>query len=607
LLQEEQPEEDPANGFSTPLIPKTENFFFTSSEPQDGHVALREPIARNSKSFSQDTHLYSNMGMNHYNIPPLRSERPGGGFDFSAPFIFNNGLMEREKGIVYLVGAGPGDVGLLTIKGLRCLRRAQVVVYDFHLNAQVLNYINHDAEFIYAGKRGGHHTMTQEEINSIIVEKARQGLVVCRLKGGDPFVFGRGGEEAQALSVAGVEFEVVPGVSSAVAAPAYAGIPLTHRKYSSSFAVVPGYEDTTKEGSSIDWSKLATGVGTLVFLMAVKNIQVLTEKLMEGGRAPDTPVAVVRWGTRADQSTIISTLRDIAREVKEKDIRPPAVMVVGEVVRLREELGWYENKPLFGVRVLVTREDSRGFEPLEDLGAEVVEFPTVKIVPPGDWAEMDRAIEGIRSGSRLPHWMIFTSGNGVKYFFMRYFAQGADIRELKGVRLCAVGAKTAARLREMGLSVDLVPEEFRAEGLVEAFKKLAGPDGLKGMRFLLPRAEKAREVFPEAVRKLGAEIDIPVAYRAVMPTRRPKRMSQFLREGRISVATFTSGATFKNFLDLVPDARQLLDGVAIAAIGPVTKKAVEKAGLKVHIMPGEATIEAMVEEIVKWALDKSRA
>jgi uroporphyrinogen III methyltransferase/synthase len=517
--------------------------------------------------------------------------------------------MGKPEGRVYLVGAGPGDIGLLTVKGLRCLERADVVVYDFHLNAQVLNCINHDAEFIYAGKRGGHHTMVQDEINSVIVAKAKEGKTVCRLKGGDPFVFGRGGEEAEALSAEGVPFEVVPGVSSSVAAPAYAGIPLTHRKYSSSFAVIPGYEDTTKEGSSIDWSRLATGVGTLVFLMAVKNIPVLVKKLIENGRAADTPVAVIRWGTRADQETLVSTLKDVAGDVKERDIRPPAVMVVGEVVRLRETLNWYEKKPLFGRRILVTRENSRGFEPLEDLGAEVMEFPAIRIAPPESWEDLDSATDRLveaaadadGKGAGGP-WLILTSANGVEYFFRRFSERGLDIRDLKGVRICAVGSKTAGRIRKMGLGVDLVPEEFRAEGLVESFKKLSGGD-LTGMSFVLPRAEKAREVFPKAVRKLGGHIEVPVAYRAVKPERQPRRLRQFLREGRISVATFTSGATFKNFMELAgEEARELLRDVAIAAIGPVTKKTVEKAGLKVDIMPREATIEAMVEEIKKWAI-----
>ena len=513
------------------------------------------------------------------------------------------------KGKVYIVGAGPGDVGLLTVKGLRCLKKADVVIYDFHLNAQVLNYINHNAEFIYAGKRGGHHTMTQDEINTILIQKAKEGKIICRLKGGDPFVFGRGGEEAEALSREGIEFEIVPGVSSSIAAPAYAGIPLTHRLYSSSFAVIPGYEDTTKKESAIDWAKLATGVGTLVFLMAVKNIDVLTEKLIEHGRSPDTPVAVIRWGTRPDQKTIVGTLRDIAGIIKEKDIKPPATMVVGDVVKLRRSLKWYEKKLLFGHRILVTREHMEGFEPLEELGAEIIEFPTIEVVPPESYAEIDKSINQIGTYN----WLIFTSRNGVKYFFKRFFEKEKDIRDLKGLKICAIGRKTAAEVRKYGIKTDLIPDEFRAEGLIEAFTHPYPPLGkggiegrvsskpLKGMKFLLPRAEVAREVLPEKVRELGGKIDVPVTYRTIKPEFRGKRLRRFLKEGRISIATFTSAATFHNFREIMgEDADELLKRVTIAVIGPVTAKAVEKAGLKVHIMPKEATIEAMVEEIITW-------
>ncbi|MDH4231623.1 MAG: uroporphyrinogen-III C-methyltransferase [Nitrospirota bacterium] len=514
--------------------------------------------------------------------------------------------MTTKKGIVYLVGAGPGDIGLLTVKGLRCLQKAEVVIYDFHLNAQILNYISHNAEFIYAGKRGGHHTMTQDEINAAIVQKGKEGKIVCRLKGGDPFVFGRGGEEAQILAKEGIAFEVVPGVSSSVAAPAYAGIPLTHRLYSSSFAVIPGYEDTTKEESAIDWAKLATGVGTLVFLMAVKNIDILTEKLIENGRSPDTPVAVVRWGTRPDQKTLISTLKDIAALVKEKDIRPPAVTVVGDVVTLRDELNWYEKKPLFGHRVLTTREHAGGFEPLEDLGAEVIQFSTVEIVPPEDWDELDRGIDTIESYD----WLVFTSSNGVDYFFRRFFERDRDIRELKGLKICAIGTKTAASIKKFGIRVDLIPGTFNAEGLIEAFTDPQGAESIKpgalpleGKKFLLPRAEVAREIFPEKIRELGGAIDVPVAYRAVKPEKHGKMLRRFLKEGRVTIATFTSAATFNNFREILgEDADELLRSVAIAVIGPVTAKAIEKAGLRVHIMPREATVEAMVDEIKAWVL-----
>jgi len=457
-----------------------------------------------------------------------------------------------SQGKVYIVGAGPGDIGLLTVKGLKCLQTAEVVVYDFHLNAQILNYINHEAEFIYAGKRGGKHEMTQDQINQTLVEKAKEGKLICRLKGGDPFVFGRGGEEAEVLFNEGIEFEIVPGISSSIAAPAYAGIPLTHRKYSSSFAVVPGYEDVTKKDNFIDWTKLATGVGTIVFLMAVKNISEVCKKLVENGRKADTPVAVVRWGTRADQTTLVGDLGNISQLVKEKDIKPPAVMVVGDVVKLRDSLKWIEKKPLFGQRILVTREHTYGFEPLEELGAEVMEFSTIKIVPPNDWTMLDEAIDKIESYD----WLTLTSGNGVKFFFQRLFKKEIDIRNLKGIKICAVGSKTASAIRKFGIKVDLIPEEFNAEGLIEAFIQTSDhrPQNtdkkLDGLKILLPRAEVAREVFPDKVRELGGEIDVPPVYRTIKPEIHGKRLQRFLKEGKISIATFTSAATFNNFLDM---------------------------------------------------------
>jgi uroporphyrinogen III methyltransferase/synthase len=532
------------------------------------------------------------------------------------------------KGKVYIVGAGPGDIGLLTVKGLKCLQKADVVIYDFHLNAQVLNYINHDAEFIYAGKRGGQHDMTQDKINQTLVEKAKEGKIICRLKGGDPFVFGRGGEEAEVLAREGIVFEVIPGISSAIAAPAYAGIPLTHRLYSSSLAVVPGYEDATKKESTIDWARLATGVGTIVFLMTVKNISLVCQRLIENGRSPQTPVAVIRWGTRANQTTLTGNLKNISNLVKENEIRPPAVMVVGDVVNLRETLKWYEKKPLFGQRVLVTREHTLGFEPLEELGAEIIEFHTIEIIPPDDWSELDQAIEKIDSYK----WLIFTSVNGVKFFFQRLMDRDRDIRDLKGVKICAVGSKTESAIKKFGIKVDLIPKKFNAEGLIDTFTKehrnnppitalkkggvkprgatplyrgkggLEIKEPLKGLKILLPRADVAREIFPEKVRELGGEIDVFTAYRTVKPEVHGKRLKRFLKQGKISIATFTSAATFNNFMEIMgEDAKDLLDDVTIAVIGPVTAKAVEKAGLKVGIMPKEATVDAMVKEIIKCA------
>ncbi|HMK44453.1 MAG TPA: uroporphyrinogen-III C-methyltransferase, partial [Dissulfurispiraceae bacterium] len=396
-----------------------------------------------------------------------------------------------NEGKVYLIGAGPGDIGLLTIKGARCLQKADAVVYDFHLNAQILTYIKHDAEFIYAGKRGGHHAMTQDQINQTLVAHAKKGQIVCRLKGGDPFVFGRGGEEAEILAAEGIPFEIIPGVSSSIAAPAYAGIPLTHRKYSSSFAVITGNEDATKTDSTMNWDALAKSFDTLVFLMGVKNLHGITGQLLKHGKSPDTPAALVRWGTRPDQKTVVGTVGTIADLAAVSGIRPPAVMVIGDVVRLRPTLSWYEKKPLFGQRILITREYTEEYGALEDLGAELFEFPTIEIVPPDDYTELDAAISEIDSYD----WLVFTSANGFTYFLERFMALGRDIRDLKGIRLCTIGPKTAEAVQSFALKVDLVPKEFNAEGLCEAF--LNGRNSLSGIRILLPRAGTARELFPQ--------------------------------------------------------------------------------------------------------------
>ncbi|HIJ59270.1 MAG TPA: uroporphyrinogen-III C-methyltransferase [Nitrospirae bacterium] len=502
-----------------------------------------------------------------------------------------------KKGKVYIVGAGPGDIGLLTIKGLRCLEKSEVVVYDFHLNAQILNYISHDAEFVYAGKRGGFHEMTQDEINQALVDYATKGKIVCRLKGGDPFIFGRGGEEAQTLAEKGIDFEIIPGVSSAVAAPAYAGIPVTHRKLSSSFAVITGNEDLTKPESTIDWEHFARGFDTLIFLMGIKNIAKITQKLIENGKSPDTPTAVVRWGTRPDQKTVVSTLNSIAEIIKEEHIRPPAVMIVGNVVSLRETLKWYEKQPLFGHRILITREYSYDYEILEDLGAEIFGFPTIKIVPSVDYSELDDCIEKIEHYD----WLVFTSVKGFSFFFERLIYKGKDIRDLKGIKLCAVGSKTAESINKMGLRVDLMPSEFNSEGLLQSF--LATHKNLKGIRFLLPRPDNARELFPKMMREKGAIIDTPIAYRVIKPERHGKRLLRFLKEGRITIATFTSAATFNNFIEILgQEALDFLKTLTIASIGPVTTKAIEKKGLKVSIQPKEATIKAMSREIIKWVM-----
>jgi uroporphyrinogen III methyltransferase/synthase len=506
-----------------------------------------------------------------------------------------------KKGKVYLVGAGPGDIGLLTVKGLRCLQSAEVVVYDYHLNAQVLNYVRHSAEFIYAGKRGGHHAMTQDEINLALVEKAKEGKIVCRLKGGDPFVFGRGGEEAGVLASQGIDFEVVPGVSSVIAAPAYAGIPLTHRGYSSSFAVITGNEATDKTTSSISWPELAQTRDTLVFLMGVKNIGPITERLVDAGRTADTPVAVIRWGARPDQETVIGTLDTIAQMVKERHLRPPAVMVVGSVVNLRNTLKWYEKKPLFGHRILVTGEYSAHYEPLKDLGGEIFEFPTVRTEPPADYADLDAAIERITGYE----WLILRDSTIFRFFMERYFQSGRDIRDLKGIRLCAVGAPCADAIRGSGMLPELVADENAPHRLLQTLADLSKTKGVQGMRILVPRDEAEEDVFADIDRDAVDTLDTPAVCRTVKREKHGKRLKRFLFEGRISVATFASAAAFTNFVDMVgEDALPFLQKVTIAAIGPVTRSTIETAGLTVTITPMQATVDAMVEKIVRWAAER---
>ncbi|MBF0457133.1 MAG: uroporphyrinogen-III C-methyltransferase [Nitrospirae bacterium] len=505
--------------------------------------------------------------------------------------------MKKTKGKVFLVGAGPGDMGLLTLKALRCIQKAETILYDFHLNKRLLNFAKEGTELIYAGKRGGRHEMTQDEINASLLSKALEGKVVCRLKGGDPFVFGRGGEEAEVLAAHGVDFEIIPGVTSAISVPAYAGIPLTHRKYSSSFAVITGNEDETKKDSKINWPAIAKGIDTLVFLMGVKNIDYITSSLITHGMDPLTPAAIVRWGTRPEQVTLTTTLKDISKMATGEHIRPPAVMVVGKTVGLRDTLSWYEKKPLFGQRILITRQYTEDYEPLEDMGAEIFEFPTIKTVPPDSYDALDAAIDTIETYD----WIILTSSNGFQYFFNRLIEKNKDIRDLKGIRLCAIGEKTAEKLKGCGLITAAVPEEFNAEGLIEQFTK-DGENAIKGKRFLLPRAEKARETFPDRVRELGGHIDTPAAYKTIRPQTHAKRLERFLREGKITMATFTSASSFNNLQEFLgSETTELLRDITIAAIGPVTKKAIAKAGLTVGIMPERATIDGLVQAIISEA------
>ena len=498
-----------------------------------------------------------------------------------------------------MVGAGPGDPGLLTLKAKKCLEQADVVVYDYLANRTFLDYAGEKTALIYVGKKGGSHTMTQKDINRLIVDKAQEGLDVVRLKGGDPFIFGRGGEEAQELRKAGIPFEIIPGITSAIAVPAYAGIPLTHRDYTSTVAFITGHEDPTKEKSDIAWDKLATGAGTLVFLMGVGNLPNISKRLMEYGRSPETPIAVIHRGTLSAQKTLVGSLGDIAQRIKKEVVKPPSIIVVGEVVNLRKELNWFEERPLLGKKIVVTRARAQASDflaGLTELGAECIEFPTIEIIPPRAWKEMDQSILSLD----LYQWLLFTSVNGVKSFFERLEALGKDVRELRGIKIGAIGPKTAQAVRDKGINPDLVPAEYRAEAVVEAFKT----QELERVRILLPRAAEAREVLPEQLTKMGAVVDVVEAYRTVRPDREKNDLVDMFEKGEIDMVTFTSSSTVKNFIEMFEDQGELfkkgLKGVAVACIGPITARTAEEKGLSVSLFPSEYTIEALTGEIVTF-------
>ena len=501
------------------------------------------------------------------------------------------------RGKVYLVGAGPGDPGLITVKGLECVKKADVIVYDNLVNKRFLDSARRGAEIIFVGKAGGVHTLPQEKINALLLKKAKSGKVVARLKGGDPFIFGRGGEEAEALAAAGFSFEVVPGVTSAIAAPAYGGIPLTHRDYTASVTFIAGHEDPTKGEGRIAWDNVAASKGTLVFLMGMKNLEHNVARLIEHGRDPKTPVALIRWGTTTRQETVVGRLDTIAERAREKRLRPPVVVVVGEVVSLRERVNWFETQPLFGKKIMVTRsaeQASRFSSLLERQGAEPYEFPTIVTMPPPRWRELDDAIKHL---SRY-HWALFTSVNGVEGFFKRLEKAGRDIRELKGVNICAIGSATARAVEKRGIKVDFTPAEHRAEGVLKGL----GRRGIRGKRFLLPRAVKARAILPEEIERRGGTIDVVPTYRTVRPRGKVNDARRLLAEGEIDVVTFTSSSTVSNFMAMFrkEEGAALLSNTRVACIGPITAETARSYGVAVDIMPEISTMEGLTEAMARF-------
>jgi uroporphyrinogen III methyltransferase/synthase len=507
-----------------------------------------------------------------------------------------------KQGIVYLVGAGPGDPGLITVKGRDCLRLADVVVYDYLSNPCFLEQAPADAERIYVGKRKGMHHYPQEKITDLLLDLAQAGKTVVRLKGGDPFIFGRGGEEAQALAAAGVRFEIVPGVTSAVAAAAYAGIPMTHRDFTTTLGFATGHENPEKKLSSLDWEKLATAVGTLVFYMGMANLENICEQLIAHGRSPETPVAIIRWATTPKQETLVGNLSTIVAQVKSKNFKPPALIFVGEVVALRESLRWFDNRPLFGKRVLVTRtaaQAGRFSRQLEAVGAEALSCPVIEIVPPPSYAELDTAI------GRLPEtdYLILTSANAVDAFFTRLTVCGKDVRDLYGVTVAVVGPKTAETLQRYGLKADLVAADFRAEGVIAQLRQ----QGVNGKLILYPHAELARDVITRELTAADAEVAAPIAYSSRIPDNGELLRKQ-LQEGGIDAITFTASSTVDNFIALLGEQHaDLIGTIPLFSIGPLTSETMARHNLTIAAESSPSTLEALIDSMTDYFQNQNNA
>jgi uroporphyrinogen III methyltransferase / synthase len=500
---------------------------------------------------------------------------------------------KRESGRCYLVGAGPGDLGLVTLRAKQLIERAEVIVYDYLCNPEMLQWASETTELIYAGKKAGVHTLDQNEINALLIERARKGKQVVRLKGGDPFLFGRGGEEAQALAAAGIPFEVVPGVTSAIAAPAYAGIPVTHRGMTSHVTFFTGHENPEKTESSIDFEALAKMGGTQVMLMGVERIEAIAQQMREHGVRADLPVALVRWGTTGRQEVIRGTLQDIAQQVAEKNFAPPAIAIFGEVVSLGKELHWRDERPLAGRRIVVTRTRKQAgalSDQLRDLGAEVIELPTIRIEPPSDL----RAFAELVQDAHGYDWIVFTSPNGVTAFFEMFYKLYDDARDIGAARIAAIGPATAQRVRDFHLKVDLQPDEFIAEAVVREFKK---EGGIENLRILIARAEEARDLLPKELGALGAIVDVAFAYRTVAETSdRTEARSRLAAEGA-DMITFTSSSTVENFLAL---GLPWPVGMEVASIGPITSKTARDRGLTIGVEATSHDIPGLVDAIRRF-------
>ncbi len=496
-----------------------------------------------------------------------------------------------DVGICYLVGAGPGDIGLITLRAKECIEIADVIVYDYLSNPEMLRWAKADAELIYAGKKAKDHTLKQGQINDLLVEKARAGKAVTRLKGGDPMVFGRGGEEAEDLVAAGIPFELVPGISSTIGGPAYAGIPVTHRSCNSQLTIFTGHEDPTKGETSLDYPALGRTPGTRVMLMGVERLGKITAAMLEGGADPDEPVALIRWATTNQQRTLTGTLSTIAEKAVATNFKAPAVAVFGEVVKYHEKINWFEKRPLFGKRIVVTRTRKQAGElsrKLAALGADVYELPTIRIEPPEDLLAFGELVRDAHTYD----WLVFTSPNGVEAFFDMFYKIYSDAREIGGVRLAAIGPGTANKIKNYHLTTDLLPERFVAEGLIEAFKKQGSVDSQK---ILWVKAEQTREVIGMELTKMRAIVDEAIAYRTVPETEDVSGGQKRFREEGADLITFTSSSTVDCFMELdLPWPENL----QAASIGPITSESVRQHNLPLALEATQHDIPGLVQAIL---------
>ena len=501
-----------------------------------------------------------------------------------------------EYGICYLVGAGPGDVGLVTLKAKECIEKCDVLVYDALSSSELVGWTKKGCELIFAGKRASDHAIPQDQINALIVEKTLQGKIVTRLKGGDPMIFGRGGEEAAELAEAGVRFEIVPGISSTIAGPAYAGIPVTHRDHCSQLTIFTGHEDPTKGETSLDFEQLAKTPGTKVFVMGVSRLRGICEEFVKGGASSLTPIALTRWATTGKHQTVQGTLETIADIVEKANFKSPAVAVIGDVVKEREKINWFETRPLFGKRIVVTRTREQAGElskQLSDLGADVLELPTIRIEHPLD----KKGFAQMVADSHTYDWLVFTSPNGVEKFFDAFYATYQDARSLGGCRIAAIGPSTEAKIREYRFTVDLMPKKFVAEGLIEAF----GNESIEHLKILWVKAVETRDVLDHGLSALGAIVDSCLAYRTVPETEDPTGAAKLLREEGADMITFTSGSTVENFFAMgIPWPEDCVG----ACIGPVTAKTLRDHGREPAVEAKEHSIPGLVEAILeKFARD----